>query len=60
VTKKTEIRARPKKSAYVGVSVEPEIKASLEQIARTEDRSVGSVIREAFRLFLERRHQAAA
>lgn len=60
MAKKTEVRDRPKKSAYVGVSVEAEIKRSLEEIARTEDRSVGSVVREAFRLFLERRHQAAA
>jgi hypothetical protein len=53
-------RKRPPKSEYIGFQIEPEIKEALEQSAWAEDISVGRIIRNALKEYLDRREKKAA
>ena len=54
------VPARPKKSEYIGVSVEEEVRVSIERLALKQDVSMSRVLRDAIREYLERQKTKAA
>lgn len=51
---------RPKKSEYIGVSVEEDVRVSIERLAAKHDVSMSRVLRDAIREYLERHTAQAA
>jgi predicted transcriptional regulator len=56
----TSVPARPKKSEYIGVSVEEGLRVSVQRIAAKRDVSMSTVLRDAIREYLERHASQAA
>ena len=57
---KPVVPARPKKSEYIGVSLDEDARAEVERIAAKQDISMSRVLRDAIREYLERRKIKAA
>jgi len=59
ILSKSSRKARPK-DATICLDLESSLKRELEKIARSEDRSISHVVREALRTYIQRRAEVAA
>lgn len=57
---KPVVPPRPKKSEYIGISVDEETRTAVQRIAARQDVSMSRVLRDALAEYLERRKVKAA
>lgn len=57
---KPAVPPRPKKSEYIGVSIDEGLRLEIERIARMKDISMSRVMRDAALEYVERRKTKAA
>jgi hypothetical protein len=60
VASKLAVPARPKKSEYIGVSVDESLRIEVARIAAKQDISMSRVLRDALLEYLERRKTKVA